>query len=109
MVRRTAECFELPERPIVGRGGSLAEPKNLQRRVVLRDQREGHDSRHLCAYLDNEGGLHIDGQDLGPSTGLVSEDGEYEWFQRIPARKVPHLVAILGGDPGDDVLDILER
>jgi len=81
----------------------------LQRRVVLRDEREGHDSRHLWAYLDTEGALHIDGQDLGPNTGLVGDDGEYEWFQRIPAGKVPRLVAILGGDPADDVLDILER
>jgi len=87
----------------------LAKPKAPQRRVILRDEREGHDSRHLWAYLDAEGALHIDGQDLGPGTGIVSDDGEYEWFQRIPSRDVPRLVAMLGGRSGDNVLDVLER
>ena len=34
----------------------------------------------LWAYLDTLGRLHIDGQDLGPVTRLVSGDGEYEYF-----------------------------
>jgi hypothetical protein len=71
--------------------------------------RKGRDSRHLWAYLDAEEALHIDGQDLGPATALVSDDGEYEWFQRISSRDVPRLVAMLGGRPGDDVLDVLEQ
>jgi len=77
--------------------------------VVLRDEQEGRDSRHLWAYLDAEGALHIDGQDLGPGTAIVSDDGEYEWFQRIPSKDVPRLVAILGGNRGDNVLDVLEQ
>ncbi len=36
------------------------------RRVTLRDETSGLDRRHLWAYLDDGGSLHIDGQDLGP-------------------------------------------
>jgi len=79
------------------------------RRVTLRDEREGKDSRHLWAYVDDDGNLHIDGQDLGPGTTPVSPDGEYEWFKTIAAVDVPRLVSLLGGTQGEDVLDLLER
>jgi hypothetical protein len=52
-----------------------------RREVQLRAERDGADARFLWAYLDDEGGLHIDGQDLGPGTAISSDDGEYEWFQ----------------------------
>jgi hypothetical protein len=65
--------------------------------------------RFLWAYVDDTGRLHIDGQDLGPATAIVSSDGEYEWFETIAAADVPRVVTLLGGQPGDDVLDLLER
>ena len=77
------------------------------RRVVLRDERSGRDTRHLEAYLDASGALHIDGHDLGPATSPVSSDGEYEWHRTIPASEVPRLLALLGGEPGDGILDVL--
>jgi hypothetical protein len=81
-----------------------------ERRVVtLRHERNGADVRWLGAYLDEAGALHIDGQDLGPGTAMVSSDGEYEWFQTIAAAHVPRLVELLGGEFGADVLDLLER
>lgn len=79
------------------------------RKVVLRSERSGQDSRHLWAYVDEGGRLHIDGQDLGPATSPVSSDGEYEWFETIAAADVPRVVELLGGRPGEDVLDVLER
>lgn len=79
------------------------------RKVTLRAERSGADYRHLEAYIDAAGALHIDGQDLGPGTSIVSDDGEYEWFGTIAAADVPRLVALLGGQPGDNVLDLLER
>lgn len=79
------------------------------RKVTLRDERAGKDSRHLWAYVDKAGNLHIDGQDLGPGTAPVSPDGEYEWFKTIDAVDVPRLVSLLGGTQGEDVLDLLER
>ncbi len=78
------------------------------RTVTLRNQRQGSDRRHLSAYLDGDGNLHIDGHDLGPGTGSVSGDGEYEWTTVYAAGDVPAVVALLDGAPGDDILDLLE-
>lgn len=78
------------------------------RRVTIRSEHVGQDRRFLWAYLDDAGNLHIDGQDLGPGTGPVSPDGEYEWFQTIDAVDVPLVVELLGGQPGTDVLEILK-
>jgi hypothetical protein len=58
--------------------------------------------------VDDQGDLHIDGQDFGPGTAPVSADGEYEWFKTIKAEDVPRLVTLLGGNADDDVLDLLE-
>lgn len=79
-----------------------------QRKIVLRAEHNGADHRYLEAYVDQHG-LHIDGQDLGPGTAIVSDDGEYEWFSTIAPEHLPRLVALLGGTPGEHVLDILER
>ncbi len=70
------------------------------RTVTLRDERRGSDARHLWAYPDAEGNLHIDGQDLGPGTSMVSSDGEYEWFRTVAAVDVPRVVELLGGGKG---------
>ena len=80
-----------------------------RRTVTLRHERQGRDVRWLGAYVDGAGDLHVDGQDLGPGTAMVSSDGEYEWFETVAASDVPRLVALLGGQPGDDVLVLLER
>ena len=80
-----------------------------RRKVTLRDEHDGDDVRWLEAYVDRGGALHVDGQDLGPGTGISSSDGEYEWFMTIKRADVPRLVAILGGRPNENVLDVLER
>jgi hypothetical protein len=74
---------------------------------MLREEQTGDNGRYLWAYVDNQGALHIDGQDLGPATAMVSSDGEYEWFQTYRALDVPRVVALLGGALGDNVLDLL--
>lgn len=79
------------------------------RKVMLRNERKGRDRRYLWAYVDDDGRLHIDGQDLGPGTAMVSDDGEYEWFRTYGAKDVPRIVALLDGQPGEDVLDVLKR
>lgn len=76
--------------------------------VDLRDEQRDRNHFYLWAYLDQLGHLHIDGQDLGPRTASVSSDGEYEWFQVIVANDLPRFVELLGGNPGEDVLDLLE-
>lgn len=79
-----------------------------RRTVTLRDERDGADTRWLGAYLDAGGALHVDGHDIGPGTAMISSDGEYEWFKTVAASDLPRLVEALGGQPGDDVLDLLE-
>jgi hypothetical protein len=85
----------------------MTDPK--RRTVNLRDERVGQDTRHLWAYLDDDGNLHIDGQDLGPATAPVSADGEYEWFQEIAASEVPALLSLLGAQPEELILNVLAR
>ena len=80
-----------------------------QRRVTLRDEVSGEDARHLRATLTDKGALRIDGQDFGPSTALVSPDGEYEWVTVVSRDHLPTLISLLGGSPHDDVLDLLEE
>ena len=70
--------------------------------------RGGEGGRYLDAWCDAEGGLHIDGQDLGPEVALVYPKGEVEWFQTIAAEHVPRLLELLGASPVSDVLDELE-
>jgi hypothetical protein len=82
-------------------------PSQVGRRVSLRAERNGRDTRFLEAWVDALGALHLDGQDLGPGTAAVSDDGEYEWHRTIPASELPRLIALLGGEPGDGILDLL--
>jgi len=77
-------------------------------KVQLRAEHTGDDHRYLDAYLEG-GDLHIDGHDLGPQTALISSDGEYEWWKTIDATDIPRLVELLGGDPGEPILALLER
>ena len=79
---------------------------NETRRVTLRDERSGPDSRHLSAYLDDDGDLHIDGHDLGPGTAPVSNDGEYEWHEKISADDLPRLLVLLGAPADALILDV---
>jgi hypothetical protein len=80
-------------------------------RVVLRDSRDEGGSRHLSAALRPDGGLLIDGQDLGPGVEGVFGAGntEYEWAWTVAADDVPAALAALGGEPGADPLAVLAR
>ena len=82
-------------------------PETEPRRVTLRQERYGAGSRFLEAYLDRDNNLHLDAQDLGDGTEMVSSDGEYEYFKTIAAADVPDLLALLDAPRGSDVLDIL--
>jgi len=78
-----------------------------ERPLVLRDEVDGRDRRYLAAYVDADGALHIDGQDLGPATEMVSADGEYEWFQTIKAADLPRLLEALGARRDAPVMEVL--
>jgi hypothetical protein len=75
--------------------------------VILRDEWGGDDRRHLSAHLE-DGSLVVEGHDLGPGTAVISPDGEYEWWWTIAQEHLPQLVELLGGAPGEEILDLLE-
>jgi hypothetical protein len=81
----------------------------MARKVRLREERNGSDVRNLWAYLTEGGALVIEGQDLGPATAAISNDGEYEWSYSFQPNSIPALCAALGGSENDDILDLLER
>lgn len=86
----------------------MTDPRNRQdRKVELRAEHNGADWRFLTARLTDAGDLELLGQDLGPATALVGDDGEYEWVSTIRAGRLPELLHILGAGPDDDVLDEL--
>jgi hypothetical protein len=87
----------------------MLEPGGTMRTIRLRAEVDGKDKRFLDAFLDEEGRLCIDGQDLGPGTALISSDGEYEWSFTYAVADLPRVSAVLDGQPGEDVLDVLER
>lgn len=78
--------------------------------VQLRAEARPDGSRlNLWAFLDDDGNLHLNDQDLGPVTRPVSADGEYEYFKTVAAADVPRLVELAGGEPGENVLKLLAR
>jgi hypothetical protein len=77
--------------------------------VTLRDDRTGPTWYRLWAYVDEGGNLHINGQDLGPGTSMVSPDGEYEYFETYAPQVIPRIVEVLDGQPGEPVLEVLRR
>lgn len=73
--------------------------------MTLRDEADETDARHLSAYLDDKGDLHIDRSEPRAGTAIVSSDGEYEWYRNVAAADVSRVVELLGGGPDDDVLE----
>ena len=87
-------------------------PAGRTREVILRQERYGRDSRYLGAYIDENGDLRIEGQDLGPGTEPWGVDGEYEWFETVRAVHLPRLLELLGARErleGAELVDYLER
>lgn len=77
--------------------------------VVLRDQRDPDGVRSLTAQRSADGGVLIEGQDLGRGVEAAWGAGntEYEWAWAVPPTSVDAAVLALGGVAGDDVLALL--
>ena len=63
---------------------------------------------HLWAKVGGGGDFSIEGYDLGP-TGEWGDCSEYEWIVEVKKSDLPSLVALLGGAPNQDILDVIER
>ncbi len=77
--------------------------------ITLRQEHSEKDTWSLCATVEENGDLIIEGQDLGPSVERFWGAGltEYEWDIKVRAAHIPELIAALGGKEGDDVLSLL--
>ncbi|WP_143015001.1 hypothetical protein [Glycomyces harbinensis] len=77
------------------------------RRITLRSEK-GPGQRHwLWAYVDAAGALHVDGHDIDPALEAVIGADEAETFHTVAPEHLDALIAVLGGEPGADVLDVL--
>jgi hypothetical protein len=65
--------------------GMKAQHKRPIKRIVLRKERKGKDSRHLEAKVEDNGELILSGQDLGPEVRRFFQTDEYEYFYRVPS------------------------
>lgn len=78
-----------------------------RRSAVLRDLRDARGNHFfLEVRLLEDGSVEFAAQDLGPVTAPVSADGEW---RTVDARHVPQLVRLLGGEPGEPVIELLAR
>jgi hypothetical protein len=78
-----------------------------ERRVTLRNHRSASTTRHLSAWMGDDGTLHIDGHDLGFSS--PTGDDEYEWFITYDAIHVPAVRELLAIGDEVDILDALQE
>jgi hypothetical protein len=82
---------------------------NSGRKIVLRDTQNGEDRRKLWAELKADGSFQITGLDLGPLSRNLTGDGSYEWELTVSPEDVPRVVEVLGGESGEDVMEILAQ
>lgn len=78
-----------------------------EREITLRDEKSSTGSWSLIARIEDNGGLIIEGQDLGKSVEEFWGSTEYEWDITVSAENLPRLVSALGGAIGDDPLALL--
>ncbi len=78
------------------------------RRVTLRDERGGRDSRQLWVTREKNGDVVVHGHDRGPRAAELWGRSDYEWTVTIQAAHVPAYAVCLGGKPGSNVLRLLQ-
>ncbi|MCJ7578904.1 MAG: hypothetical protein MUP98_00035 [Candidatus Aminicenantes bacterium] len=81
----------------------------MTRRVVLRDLEDAEGTRYLEARVKGDGALIIEGQDLGNGVRKIFGEGigEYEWSYIIKKENIPLVIKALGGQEGDDILELI--
>lgn len=77
-------------------------------KIVLRDQHTATEIRRLVV-ISHEGGIRLDGWDLGDGVAAFWGAREYEWTCDVGPDALPRLVAALGGSEGDDIFEVIRR
>ena len=78
-------------------------------RVVLRDSEDANGTRYLEARMSGGRDLIIEGHDIGEgvSRAFGEDISEYEWKYLIKKEDIPLLIKVLGGEEGDDILELI--
>jgi hypothetical protein len=84
-------------------------PGQAARRLVLRDTRNDRGTQYEAAQIEDDGTLRVTGHHTGPGVSEFFGDAitTYDWAYVIAPERVAALLTLLGGHPGDDVLDLL--
>jgi hypothetical protein len=84
-------------------------PGRAARRVILRDTRNERGTQFESAQLDDDGTLRVTGHHTGLGVSEFFGDAitSYDWTYVIAPDRVGALLTMLGGQAGDDVLDLL--
>jgi hypothetical protein len=77
-------------------------------KIVLRDEKSATNIRRLVV-CEHEGGIRLDGWDLGDGVAAIKGVREYEWTLDVAASDLPALVEALGAVAGEDVFEVISR
>lgn len=81
-----------------------------ERTVPLFRSQDERGVRSIYAVLLADGGMRIEGQDIGPSVSVFGQDfREYEWDWTIAAADVPRIAEHFGGKPGADPIPLMRH
>lgn len=73
----------------------------------MTDLRDARGTMWRALHLYPDGGLAIEGHDLGAAVEEVFGYGEYEFERRLSPAETTRVRGLLGLAPGDDLLDAL--
>jgi hypothetical protein len=80
----------------------------MTRKVELHNRTNGDTHLHLWTEVDDAGNFSISGFDLGPKDEWGNPSG-YEWDTTVLCVNVAAVLALLGGSPDQDILEIDDR
>jgi hypothetical protein len=63
----------------------------------------------MSVSLDADDNLGVSGDSYHSDPMPGSDSGDHEWRYKIRNRDLPQLIGLLGGNPGDDIIDLLAR
>ena len=63
----------------------------------------------MTVSLGPDNNLKVSGDSFGPHPMPGSDSGDHEWSYTISSSDLPKLIGLLGGDPTDDIIDLLSQ
>jgi hypothetical protein len=100
---------ESTQSPVEPPGPLEAADRRAARMLTLRSEHDERGVHSLSLCFEENGDVKIEGQDLGPGVAEWFGEGrtEYEWTITISATDVPAYVRGLGGNPGDNIPELV--